>query len=128
MLNKSLNGLEGYDANNFYMDYELGQMLDILEKHGKADNTIVIYVNDNEAQLPRTKNTLYETGTRVPMVVRWPGVVEAGVTAAWAGIAGDAGRVIGVDRFGASAPAAQLFEHYGLTTENVARAVRETLA
>jgi len=55
-------------------------------------------------------------------------VVEAGVTAAWAGIAGDAGRVIGVDRFGASAPAAQLFEHYGLTTENVARAVRETLA
>ncbi|MGI9319856.1 MAG: sulfatase family protein [Thiogranum sp.] len=80
LLNKSLNGLEGYDANNFYMDYELGQMLDILEKHGKADNTIVIYVNDNEAQLPRTKNTLYETGTRVPMVVRWPGVVDAGVT------------------------------------------------
>jgi transketolase len=55
-------------------------------------------------------------------------VVEAGVTAAWAGIAGDGGRVIGVDRFGASAPAAQLFEHYGLTAENVARAVRETLA
>jgi uncharacterized sulfatase len=80
LLNKSLNGLEGYDANNFYMDYELGQMLESLEKHGKADNTIVIYVNDNEAQLPRTKNTLYETGTRVPMVVRWPGVIDAGVT------------------------------------------------
>jgi len=55
-------------------------------------------------------------------------VVEAGVTAAWAGIAGDGGCVIGVDRFGASAPAAQLFEYYGLTTENVTRAVRETLA
>ena len=79
-LNKSLNGLEGYDANNYYMDYELGQMLDILEKYGKTENTVVIYVNDNEAQLPRTKNSLYETGTKVPMVIRWPGVIGAGVT------------------------------------------------
>ena len=64
----------------------------------------------------------------LPAAVTARVVVEPGVTAAWAGIAGDGGRVIGVDRFGASAPAAQLFEHYGLTTENVARAVRETLA
>lgn len=66
--------------------------------------------------------------TVLPAEVTARVVVEAGVTAAWAGIAGDGGRVIGVDRFGASAPAAQLFEHYGLTAENVARAVRETLA
>ena len=79
-LNESLNGLKGYDANNYYMDYEFGQMLEILEKHGKSENTVVIYVNDNEAKLPRTKNTLYETGTRVPMVVRWPGVMEPGIT------------------------------------------------
>ena len=55
-------------------------------------------------------------------------VVEAGVTAGWGAIAGDAGRVIGVDRFGASAPASTLFEHYGLTVENVSKAVRESLA
>jgi transketolase len=54
--------------------------------------------------------------------------VEAGVTACWAGIVGDRGRVVGVDRFGASAPAKALFEHYGLTTENVSQAVRDTLA
>lgn len=55
-------------------------------------------------------------------------VVEAGVTAGWAAMAGDNGRVIGVDSFGASAPAAELFEYYGLTAENVSQAVRDSLA
>jgi transketolase len=55
-------------------------------------------------------------------------VVEAGVTDGWSAIAGEQGRIIGVDRFGASAPAAELFEEYGLTVENVSQAVRESLA
>jgi len=55
-------------------------------------------------------------------------VVEAGVTAGWASFAGDKGRVIGIDRFGASAPADELFKHYGLTVENVSQAVRDLLA
>ena len=54
--------------------------------------------------------------------------VEAGVSACWYGFVGDCGRVIGVDRFGASAPAKELFEHYGLTVENVSQAVRDSLA
>jgi transketolase len=54
--------------------------------------------------------------------------VEAGVSGCWAGLVGDKGRVIGVDRFGASAPAKVLFEQYGLTAQNVSQAVRETLA
>ena len=64
----------------------------------------------------------------LPPDVRARVVVEAGVTAGWGTIAGDAGRVIGVDRFGASAPASTLFEHYGLTADAVARAAREVLA
>lgn len=55
-------------------------------------------------------------------------VVEAGVTSCWAGMAGDNGRVLGVDEFGASAPASDLFEHYGLTVDNVSQAVRDVLA
>ena len=55
-------------------------------------------------------------------------VVEAGVTSAWASFAGDKGRIIGIDRFGASAPANELFKHYGLTVENVSQAVRDSLA
>jgi transketolase len=54
--------------------------------------------------------------------------VEAGVTAGWASFVGDKGRVIGIDRFGASAPASELFKHYGLTAEHVSQAVRDALA
>ena len=72
------NGLEGYAASNHYMDSELGRDLELLKKHGFADNTVVIYVNDNEAGQPRTKYTLYDTAVRVPFILRWPGHVEAG--------------------------------------------------
>ena len=54
--------------------------------------------------------------------------VEAGVTMYWYAFVGERGRIIGVDRFGASAPAAELFEHYGLTTDTVSAAVRDVLA
>lgn len=64
----------------------------------------------------------------LPPGIRARVAVEAGVSACWAGLVGDHGQVIGVDRFGASAPAKALFEHYGLTVANVCRAVRESLA
>jgi len=54
--------------------------------------------------------------------------VEAGVTRYWRPLVGDRGRIIGIDHFGASAPAEQLFSEFGLSTENVAAAVRELLA
>ena len=50
--------------------------------------------------------------------------VEAGVTLGWDRYVGPKGRVIGVNRFGASAPYKVIFEHYGLTVERV---VEETL-
>ena len=46
-------------------------------------------------------------------------VVEAGVTLPWRGISGDRGTVIGIDAFGASAPADELFPLYGMTVENI---------
>ena len=46
-------------------------------------------------------------------------VIEAGVTLPWRGICGDRGTVIGIDTFGESAPAAELFPLFGLTVENV---------
>ena len=64
----------------------------------------------------------------LPASVKARVTVEAGVTGCWGSMAGDHGRTIGVDRFGASAPASELFEHYGLTVENVSQAVRESLA
>lgn len=79
-LNEIPNGLKGYDANNWYMDYEFGKYMELLKKYRLEENTIVIYVNDNEAQQPRTKNTLYDTGINVPMIVRWPGYTKPGTT------------------------------------------------
>ena len=64
----------------------------------------------------------------LPAAVAARVVVEAGVSNCWASIAGDRGRIIGVDRFGASAPAGELFRHYGLTVENVSQAVRDSMA
>ena len=53
--------------------------------------------------------------------------VEAGVRHYWHPFVGDRGRIIGIDSFGASAPASELFEFYGLTVDNVSQAVQELL-
>jgi transketolase len=51
--------------------------------------------------------------------------IEAGVTGLWYRFVGSAGQIIGLDRFGESAPADELFEHFGFTSENiVAQALR----
>ena len=54
--------------------------------------------------------------------------VEAGVGHYWHPFVGDGGRIIGMESFGSSAPAPELFEHYGFTVENVSKAVQELLA
>ena len=53
--------------------------------------------------------------------------VEAGVTDFWRKYVGLDGAVVGIDRFGASGPAADLFKHFGITAENVEKAVRSVL-
>ncbi len=53
--------------------------------------------------------------------------VEAGATFGWERYVGTRGRVVGLDRFGASAPAAVLAERFGFTAENVVRAARELI-
>jgi len=54
-------------------------------------------------------------------------VIEAGVTGSWWRYAGPAGRVIGLDRFGESAPAGELFEHFGFSTNNVVAVAKEII-
>ncbi len=64
----------------------------------------------------------------VPSDCRARVAVEAGVGQYWYPFVGDGGSIIGVNRFGASAPAPDLFEYYGLTVANVSNAVRKLLA
>lgn len=54
-------------------------------------------------------------------------IVEAGTTRGWRGLAGPRGRVIGIDRFGESAPERDLLGLFGFTAEAVAEAVRAVL-
>jgi transketolase len=63
----------------------------------------------------------------LPAAVTARVAIEAGVTETWWRFAGPAGRVIGIDRFGESAPAPELFEHFGFSTDNVVKVARELL-
>jgi transketolase len=63
----------------------------------------------------------------LPPAVRARVAVEAGVPMGWERFVGDAGAVVGMTRFGASAPAGDLFEKFGFTPDNVASVAREVL-
>jgi arylsulfatase len=68
-------------------DGMVGQLLDKLDALGISDNTIVMYSTDNGAELMSwpdggmipfrgEKNTTWEGGFRVPMMVKWPGIIK----------------------------------------------------
>jgi len=75
-----------YMAAITYMDEAIGQMMDLLARHGLEENTIVIFFSDNggsgsaadNGALRGGKSRMFEGGLRVPCIVRWPGVVPAG--------------------------------------------------
>src|SRR5690606_25819442 len=70
-------------------DGHVGQLLDLLDELKIADNTIVIYSTDNGAEIAlwpdgamtqfrSEKGTTWEGGFRIPMMIRWPGVIKPG--------------------------------------------------
>jgi N-sulfoglucosamine sulfohydrolase len=60
-----------YD-NIAHMDKQVGDILEQLEEDGLADNTIVIWTTDHGDGLPRAKRELFDSGIKVPMIIRWP--------------------------------------------------------
>ena len=83
----------GYAAMITRMDREIGRILDLLEKLGLAENTLVMFSSDNgptfnggtdsaffesAGPLRGLKTMLYEGGIRVPMIARWPGKIQPG--------------------------------------------------
>ncbi|MEV3913733.1 transketolase [Streptomyces canus] len=64
----------------------------------------------------------------LPPSVRARVAIEAGIGLTWYRFVGDAGRIVSLEHFGASADAKTLFAEYGFTAENVAAAARESVA
>jgi arylsulfatase len=82
-------GLGVYADGMVEHDNHVGQMLKLLDELGVARDTIVIWTSDNGAEVMSwpdggttpfrgEKNTNWEGGYRVPLVVRWPGVIKPG--------------------------------------------------
>jgi len=59
-------------------DAAVGMLLGELEKAGVYDNTLVWFVSDHGPPFFRGKTSSYEGGVKVPMIIKWPGVYEAG--------------------------------------------------
>jgi len=58
--------------NLITVDRQVGEILEKLEASGRAYNTIVIWTTDHGDGLPRAKRELYDSGLKVPMIIRWP--------------------------------------------------------
>lgn len=72
------------------LDHNIGRLLDVLDRTGQAQDTIVVFTSDNgglsttessptcNSPLAEGKGWMYDGGIRVPLVVRWPAKVAAG--------------------------------------------------
>lgn len=54
------------------IDQGLGKLQELLEKAGKTENTIIIYISDNGMAFPGAKTTVYEPGIKLPCIVKDP--------------------------------------------------------
>ncbi len=61
------------------LDKKVGIVLDRLEKDGLADNTIVFFFGDHGRNHVRGKQWLYDGGIKIPLIIRRPGTIKAGV-------------------------------------------------
>ncbi|MCG8310121.1 MAG: sulfatase [Cytophagales bacterium] len=61
-----------------HMDSKVGRVIEQLKKDGFYDNTVIVYFSDHGSAMVRHKQWLYETGTKVPLVIRYPEKIKPG--------------------------------------------------
>ena len=67
-----------YDWEVQRFDRDVAELLKMVEQAGETANTIVVVSGDNGWPFPRSKATCYDTGTHVPLAIRWPARVKPG--------------------------------------------------
>lgn len=79
-----------YAAMLYSLDENIGRILDVLEETGQLDNTVIFFTSDNgglataegsptcNSPLNEGKGWMYEGGVREPLIVSWPGKIQAG--------------------------------------------------
>tara|TARA_R110002049_G_scaffold45604_2_gene132935 strand:+ start:48893 stop:50425 length:1533 start_codon:yes stop_codon:yes gene_type:complete len=61
-----------------YVDYEMGLLIEELEKKGMRDNTLIIFIGDNGRCNIRGKGYLYQSGLHLPLIANWPAELTGG--------------------------------------------------
>ena len=75
---KTRESFSNYLAEITYFDGQVGQVLDLLGKHGIENNTLVMVVSEQGNSFPFAKWTCYDHGLQSAMVVRWPDRIKGG--------------------------------------------------
>jgi N-sulfoglucosamine sulfohydrolase len=60
------------------LDRTIASVLEVLTERGLLDKTLIVFAGDNGQALPHGKGSLYDPGSNVPFIIRWPGVVKPG--------------------------------------------------
>jgi uncharacterized sulfatase len=72
------NVVKQYHETITAVDYLVGDVLKLLDEQKWSENTVVIFFGDHGAGLPRFKRWPYDSGTRVPFLIRAPGFIKPG--------------------------------------------------
>lgn len=67
-----------YLAEITYMDGQVGELLQVLNAVGKADDTLVLFTSEQGSQFPGCKWTNWDTGLHTALIARWPGRIPGG--------------------------------------------------
>jgi len=60
------------------LDGNVGRVLEELDRQGQRDNTLILFLSDNGRPFPRAKTTVYDSGIKTPLIIRWPKGIKAG--------------------------------------------------
>ncbi len=74
---RTRSDFSNYLAEITYLDGQVGQCLELLEKYNLSDNTLFIFTSEQGNSFPFAKWTCYDSGLQTAFVARWPGKIQA---------------------------------------------------